>query len=167
MRAGGHGTLHAWIRFGAKLTLPCHDSPPATVSTPTGDGGKGRRRAHLLSLISVHVGVGQRDRALDKESPAILQIMSTRDIPARGHARAGAVEESLQSVQTENTCPPQGQTENTCPSSGNVQPNQLDRTTRPNIEDPAPFLCIEHHTSWHLRFDGHGTVDAECRSAPT
>jgi len=31
----GNGTLHAWVRFSAKLTLPCHDTPP-TVSIPLG-----------------------------------------------------------------------------------------------------------------------------------
>ena len=33
----GNGTLHAWVRFGAKLTWepPCHDTPP-TVSIPLG-----------------------------------------------------------------------------------------------------------------------------------
>ena len=31
----GNGTLHAWVRFGAKLTPPCHDTPP-TVSIPMG-----------------------------------------------------------------------------------------------------------------------------------
>eukprot|EP00964_Phaeocystis_antarctica_P089736 scaffold57308_cov59-Phaeocystis_antarctica.AAC.2 len=43
---------------------------------------KFRTRAHKASLISVQVGVGQRCRALDVESPAILPTMSTRNVPA-------------------------------------------------------------------------------------
>jgi hypothetical protein len=31
----GNGTLHAWVRFSAKLTLLCHDTPP-TVSIQLG-----------------------------------------------------------------------------------------------------------------------------------
>eukprot|EP00964_Phaeocystis_antarctica_P040351 scaffold23068_cov70-Phaeocystis_antarctica.AAC.2 len=44
--------------------------------------GKLKRRAHLGSLVRVHVGVGQRCRAVDTESPAILPSMSTRNVPA-------------------------------------------------------------------------------------
>ena len=48
---------------------------------------KFRRRAHIVSsLISVHVGVGQRCRARDVESPTILPTMSARNVPA-GHWR--------------------------------------------------------------------------------
>eukprot|EP00964_Phaeocystis_antarctica_P125226 scaffold88852_cov71-Phaeocystis_antarctica.AAC.3 len=39
-------------------------------------------RAHLVSLIIVHVGVGQRCRARDEESPASLPTMNTRNVPA-------------------------------------------------------------------------------------
>ena len=45
--------------------------------------GQFKRRAHLKSFIGVHVGVGRRCRAGDEESPAILPIMSTRNVPAR------------------------------------------------------------------------------------
>ena len=46
-------------------------------------------RAHLLpSLVVVHVGVGQRCRAPDGESPAPLPTMSTRDVPAGRWMRA-------------------------------------------------------------------------------
>ena len=48
--------------------------------------GRLRRKAHLDSLISVHVGVGQRCRARDVESPTILPTMSARNVPA-GHWR--------------------------------------------------------------------------------
>ena len=41
-------------------------------------------RAHPGSLIGVHVGVGQRCRAHDVESPAILPTMNKRNVPA-GH----------------------------------------------------------------------------------
>ena len=48
------------------------------------------RRAHIVSPILVHVGVGQRSRALipDVESPAMLPTMSTRDVPAGRWMRA-------------------------------------------------------------------------------
>eukprot|EP00964_Phaeocystis_antarctica_P030641 scaffold17321_cov70-Phaeocystis_antarctica.AAC.2 len=41
-----------------------------------------QRRAHIASLISVHVCVGERCRAQDVESSAILPTMSTRNVPA-------------------------------------------------------------------------------------
>ena len=44
-----------------------------------------KRRAHRvvpISPISVHVGVGQRCRARDEESPATLPTIRTRDVPA-------------------------------------------------------------------------------------
>ena len=46
--------------------------------------GNFRRRAHIVSFIRVHVGVGQRCRAEDVyiESPAKLPTMSTRNVPA-------------------------------------------------------------------------------------
>ena len=44
--------------------------------------GQFKRRAHIASLIIVHVGVGQRCRAPDGESPALLPIMSTRNVSA-------------------------------------------------------------------------------------
>eukprot|EP00964_Phaeocystis_antarctica_P066068 scaffold39905_cov80-Phaeocystis_antarctica.AAC.2 len=40
-----------------------------------GDGCKFKRRAHPISLISVHVGVGQRCRAFDNDPPAMLPTM--------------------------------------------------------------------------------------------
>eukprot|EP00964_Phaeocystis_antarctica_P004982 scaffold2716_cov64-Phaeocystis_antarctica.AAC.7 len=59
-----------------------------TVSTrnvPTGRWihaqKKFKRRAHIVSLISVDVGVGQRCRASDVESSARLPTMSTRNVP--------------------------------------------------------------------------------------
>ena len=39
-------------------------------------------RAHIASLIIVHVGVSQRCCARDEESPAPLPTMSTRNVPA-------------------------------------------------------------------------------------
>ena len=49
--------------------------------------GMFKRQAHILivSLISVHVGVGQRCCAIDAESPAILPTTST-------HNHRGAME---------------------------------------------------------------------------
>ena len=44
--------------------------------------GTFKRQAHQSSLIGVHVGVGQRCRAIDAESPAILPNISTRNVPA-------------------------------------------------------------------------------------
>ena len=46
--------------------------------------------AVIQCLISVHVGVGQRCRARDGESPGTLLAMSTRNVPAgfvRGEAK--------------------------------------------------------------------------------
>ena len=46
----GNGTLqHAWVRFGAKLTLPCHDTPP-TVSIPLGRWMQCRGRFKMQAL---------------------------------------------------------------------------------------------------------------------
>ncbi len=71
---------------------------PATLPTmSTRDVQAGRwvraqerfnRRAHPSSLILVHVGVGQRCRARDVESPATLPTMSTRDVQAGRWVRA-------------------------------------------------------------------------------
>ena len=74
----GNGTLHAWVRFGAKLTVHCHDTQP-TVSIPLGRWmkvqGQFEASTHVSSLISIHVGVGQccRARAVegDVEPPAL------------------------------------------------------------------------------------------------
>eukprot|EP00964_Phaeocystis_antarctica_P023482 scaffold13128_cov76-Phaeocystis_antarctica.AAC.2 len=44
--------------------------------------GTFKRQAHQSSLIGVHVGVGQRCRTIDAESPAILPNISTRNVPA-------------------------------------------------------------------------------------
>eukprot|EP00964_Phaeocystis_antarctica_P032546 scaffold18430_cov61-Phaeocystis_antarctica.AAC.2 len=40
------------------------------------------RQADIVSPIIVHVGVGQRCRAIDVESPALLPTTSTRNVPA-------------------------------------------------------------------------------------
>eukprot|EP00964_Phaeocystis_antarctica_P041003 scaffold23460_cov69-Phaeocystis_antarctica.AAC.3 len=43
-------------------------------------------QTHLVSLVLVHVGVGQRRRApRDVESSAILPTMSKRNLPAPDH----------------------------------------------------------------------------------
>ena len=70
---------------------------------------------------------------------------------------SGAMEEMLQKVQKANTL------HHICRSSCDVQPNQLGRPTRLYIEDPAPTLGIEHHTSGHLRLDSQRAVDADRR----
>eukprot|EP00964_Phaeocystis_antarctica_P023625 scaffold13193_cov60-Phaeocystis_antarctica.AAC.3 len=44
--------------------------------------GRGRRRAHMSRVVGIHVGIGQRCRAIDVESPAILPTMSTCNVPA-------------------------------------------------------------------------------------
>ena len=44
--------------------------------------GKLKIQAHPTSLIIVHVGVGQRCRTSDVESPAILSTTSKRNVPA-------------------------------------------------------------------------------------
>ena len=45
----GNGTLHAWVRFSAKLTMPCHDTPP-TVSIPLGRWMKYHGRFKMQAL---------------------------------------------------------------------------------------------------------------------
>eukprot|EP00964_Phaeocystis_antarctica_P066070 scaffold39905_cov80-Phaeocystis_antarctica.AAC.4 len=47
------------------------------------------RKAHIVSFILVHVGVGQRCRARDVESPALLPTMSTRHVTQRGRWTMG------------------------------------------------------------------------------
>eukprot|EP00964_Phaeocystis_antarctica_P046674 scaffold26994_cov83-Phaeocystis_antarctica.AAC.2 len=54
------------------------------------------RRAHIASLISVHVGIGQRCRALDVESPTPLPTMRKRNVSA-------ALDESSRNVQKAST----------------------------------------------------------------
>ena len=51
--------------------------------------GRLKRRTHLVSLISVDVGVCQRCRARDVEPPTILPTMSTRYVPQRGRLDHG------------------------------------------------------------------------------
>ena len=64
--------LHVGLIHAGKLT-PCQTSHIATVSTPAGRSRNGQKtRAHPVSLISVHAGVGQRCRARDVEPPTIL-----------------------------------------------------------------------------------------------
>ena len=80
-----------WVRFGAKLTAPCHDTPP-TVSIPLGRWmkvqGQLQRRAHIVSLISVNVGIGQRCRArVGVESPASLPTTRAHVTFQRGAGR--------------------------------------------------------------------------------
>ena len=48
---GGNGTLHAWVRFSAKITLPCHDTPP-TVSIPLGRWMKCHGRFKVQALTN-------------------------------------------------------------------------------------------------------------------
>ena len=52
-------------------------------------------------------------------------------------------------------------------SSRDIQPNQPSRPTRHDMNDPAPTIGIEHHSSGHLRLDGHGAVDADRRTSIT
>ena len=75
---------YTWVRFAGKLT-PCHTHRWQQSAHQWGAGrkkGKSRRRAHIDSLISVHVGVGQRCRARDVEPPTRLPIMSTHIVSA-------------------------------------------------------------------------------------
>ena len=77
--------------------IPDVESPAPLPTMRTRDVPAGRwtraqggfnRRANPISLVLVHVGVGQRCRAPDVESPAILPTMSTRNVPAGRRARA-------------------------------------------------------------------------------
>ena len=54
---------------------------------------KSKRRAHIASLIRIHVSVGQRCRAGDVEPAAILPKKQARNVPA------GAMDESPGEVQ--------------------------------------------------------------------
>jgi hypothetical protein len=130
----GNGTLHAWVQFGAKLTLPCHNTPP-TVSIPLGRWmkvqGKFKMQAHIISSVVV-------DIAAFKVSHSVRCDIDATTL--RRDARHRSI------------------------SSCNVQPNQLGRPARLYLKDPAPTLGIEHHTSRHLRLDGQGAVDADRRS---
>ena len=61
---GGNGPLHAWVRFGAKLTLGCHDTPQ-TVSIPLGKCHRGFKKANTLHhrcRSSCNVQPSQLDR---------------------------------------------------------------------------------------------------------
>eukprot|EP00964_Phaeocystis_antarctica_P161347 scaffold133318_cov72-Phaeocystis_antarctica.AAC.2 len=69
-----------------EIPPPCASHRAEHVTFPSGRWmkvhGQFERRAHIFSLISVHVGVGQRCRAPDGESPATLPTTSTRNVPA-------------------------------------------------------------------------------------
>ena len=75
---------YTWVRLSGKLTN-CHNAHSTGQHSSVGRWmefqGYFKWRAHLVSLISVHVGVGQHCRARDVESPA-LPTMSTRNVPA-------------------------------------------------------------------------------------
>ena len=85
-----------WPHFGARLSRlaslrlrrrrhhPAGKSECALVPAGQDIFWTFKRRAHIQSLILVHVGVGQRCCALDPESPAILQTMSTHVTFQRG-----------------------------------------------------------------------------------
>ena len=75
---------YTWVRLSGKLTN-CHNAHSTGQHSSVGRWmefqGYFKWRAHLVSLISVHVGVGQHRRARDVESPA-LPTMSTRNVPS-------------------------------------------------------------------------------------
>ena len=80
---GGDGTLHVWVRFAAKLTA-CHTDTYGDGQHTSGamDGSsRTLRRAHIVSLIRVHVGVDKRCRAIDSEPPTLQAKNRTRDVP--------------------------------------------------------------------------------------
>jgi hypothetical protein len=72
----GNGTLHAWVRFGAKLTLPCHDTPP-TVSIPLGRWmkvhGEFKMQAHITSSVVVDIAAFKvcHSVGIDKNATAL------------------------------------------------------------------------------------------------
>ena len=49
----GDGTLHAWVRFGAKLTQSCHSTTP-TVKIPVGDGLQFKEGSKCNFLHTAH-----------------------------------------------------------------------------------------------------------------
>ena len=167
----GNGTLHAWVRFGAKLTKSCHTTPP-TVSISL---GRWRKVQGMLKRQTLQWGDGSAadtrhadpiqwgDGTLHMGS--IRRNSKAHPLPQCSKQRSafqwGAMDEmSGQKVQQANTL------HRRCRSSCNVQPNQLGRPTRLYQKDPAPTVtgvAIEHHTSGHLRLDGHSAVDADRR----
>ena len=52
-------------------TLPAMSTRNAPAGRWRNCLGKGRRRAHMFRFVRIHVGVGQRCRAIDVESPAL------------------------------------------------------------------------------------------------
>ena len=111
------------------------------------------RRAHV-SLVLVHVGVGQRCRALDEESPAMLPTMSSRDVPAGRWVRAQERFNRRAHLSLIASIP-----------SRDVQPNQLSPASIRDIDDPPCSLGVKHDAPSHLRTNRHGAVDAERRAA--
>ena len=81
VRAGQRGRVQESPDVESPTMLPT----TSTRNVPAGRWmkvqGRLRRGAHHASLISVHVGVGQRCRAVGVESPA-LPNMSMRNVPA-------------------------------------------------------------------------------------
>jgi hypothetical protein len=69
----GNGTLHAWVRFGAKLTWPCHDTPP-TVSIPLGQWmkvqGEFKMQAHITSSVVVDIAAFEVSHSAGIDSDA-------------------------------------------------------------------------------------------------
>eukprot|EP00964_Phaeocystis_antarctica_P002395 scaffold1237_cov67-Phaeocystis_antarctica.AAC.2 len=137
--------------------------------------GKGRRRAHMSRFVRIHVGVGQRCRALDVESPAILQTTSTRNVPAaldNETLRYGFnLSRQLTILATLsrrwNACGFNASetTHVALSPSRDVQPDQLSPASGRDIHDPPRSLGVEHDAPGHLRLDGHVAVDAERRTA--
>ena len=71
------GAMERYMRgfdFAPALTAFCHNTPQ-TVSIPVGQWrkclDKGRRRAHSFRGVRIHVGIGQRCRAKDGDSPTL------------------------------------------------------------------------------------------------
>ena len=79
------------VDVGQRCRALDQEPPPTlpTMSTRNVPAGRWMKiqgmvngRAHISCLILVHVGVGQRCRALDVESSAHLPATSTRNVPA-------------------------------------------------------------------------------------
>ena len=157
-RSSSIRAMERYVRGFGTQTLTCCDvkNTRTTVSARVSSRGRWRkahgqfkRRAHIVSLIGVHVAVGQRCRAVDEESPA-LPNMSMRNVPAgrwnvtrytrvrfawkltschKAHVQRsvfiGAMEEMRQKVQNANThilrCHRHEHTHNSWSVQGQVQ----------------------------------------------
>jgi hypothetical protein len=109
----GNGTLHAGVRFDAKLTVPCHDTPP-TVSIPARwmkVQGTFKMQAHITSrCVVMDIAAFKVSHSIDTDATALraARVRSTS---------IGAMDESSRNVQKANTLPQTAHTKHTLSSA--------------------------------------------------